>query len=170
MLTIADELSIDFVIYFQTGDYSLAFVANLLTSQNARFRRLHSVKVKVLTSSFNPVVQYIHSVRSKRSKVFFLQIGFGPESSLHKKEINSMLKRTVDCIVRGEGNTKQPRPHSTSTTLPPNPPGTPVSQPNPPGTPVSQCETPPAAVVSNLIRFALSALQPQWHPHTFIFC
>ena len=113
---------------------------------------------------------YIHSVRSKRSKVFFSQIGFGPESSLHKKEINSMLKRTVDCIVRGEGNTKQPRPHSTSTTLPPNPPGTPVSQPNPPGTPVSQCETPPAAVVSNLIRFALSALQPQWHPHTFIFC
>ena len=27
--------------------------------------------LKVLTSSFNPVVQYIHSVRSKRSKVFF---------------------------------------------------------------------------------------------------
>ena len=53
-----------------------------------------------------------------------------------------MLKKTVDCIARGEGNTKQPRPHSTSTTLPPNPPGTPVSQPNPP-TPVSQTTLPP---------------------------
>ena len=59
----------------------------------------------------SPLDLVVHSAMSKWSKVF---LDLGPESRLPKKEINSMLKKTVACIARGEWNTKQDRSHSTN--------------------------------------------------------